>query len=349
MSTLRVALIVGALLGAVAAHAQTADCQKALTEAEARYVEGAFEDVAPHLEPCLGEGLGSVPAYRLVALAQLRQGHIAEAKLTILRILTLRPRYRPDRIQDPPTFVALVEIVRDELDAYSPAAVEAARAARGSWVPLAARAPRIGTAPAEPAPYVARLSPLDLRPVRRGPRFLLGVWGGIESYGGERGVAATSSLGEFTENAGPGAGLGIEWAAQPWVALYGTVEAARYPTLTTRKGPSAMFDEVGSFSEWVQFVTVGARLRSPTWGRLGVTAAVGGGLAVGRRDGSAQTAGSFSTGAGIEVAVSGTNRAFLEGHATFVGPGRAIDGAASASEPLDLFSGVRLGVRTRLR
>lgn len=342
-----------ALLAAAPSSAQSVECLRAFAAADALYVDGDFDAVGGRLDPCFDDPVQAVPAYRLLALAQLRQGEIAETKLTILRILTLRPTYRADRIQDPPTFVALVATVRQELAEASPIAVEVARVARGPWDRLGARAPqpppvRGTSSPAGGDRLIGPVPAVPLRPRPSAPRLLLGAWGGAQSYGGERGVNATSSLGEFTENAGPGAGLDVEVVFRPWLGAYVAAEAGRFPTLVTRKnGPG--FDEVGSFSEWVQFGTAGARLRTPRRGPFGATASVGGGAAFGRRNGAVHVGAVLAVAGGLEVALSPANWLFAEGQAAFVGPARAIDGAAQPSEPLDLFSGARLGVRTRLR
>lgn len=350
MSILRVVLLGVLLLGASAARAQTPECRTALAEAEARYVEGAFDAVPARLEPCLDGSRQAIPAYRLVALSQLRRGEIVETKLTILRILTLQPGYLPDRIQDPPTFVALVETVRGELESYSQAALETALVARGPWIRLDALPHRAEPAPPiVPRADVEAPAPVPIKTAAPFPTVAFRAWGGMGSYGGERGTNASTSLGEFTENAGPSGGVGVEVTFQPWAAVYGTVEASRFPTLTTLKGPNEVFEPVSSFSEWVQFMTVGARLRSPTVWRIGVVGSVGGGVAFGRRDGTIHTGGTLTAGGGIEMTLSRANHVFVEGHGTLVGPARAIDGASIASEPFDLFSSVRLGVRTRLR
>lgn len=338
------------LFGTASARAQTTDCAAAYAEAEARYVERAFAAVVSSLAPCLDGSRATIPAYRLVALSELRQGRIVDAKLTVLRMLTLSPAYRPDRIQDPPTYVALVETVRDEIGSFSQAEMEAAVAAQGPWERLDARKPRLGETPRIEASTwdgsVQSYRPAFDPPA---PRRLLSLnaWGGTSSYGGERGKPAVSGIAEFSDNAGLSGGLGVEVDLARVVSLFFDVEAGHFPTLPTRKGPSEQFDEVESFSAFAQFVTVGGRMRPRIAGPVSAVVAAGGGVAFGRRDG-VHVGGVLSLGGGFDVAVSRANSVFVTGHAMFVGPARALDGAALSSEPMDLFSGIRLGVRTRL-
>lgn len=337
-----------ALLGAAGSRAQTTDCATAYEVAQARYVERAFSAVVSSLAPCLDGSRATIPAYRLVALSELRQGQIVQAKLTVLRMLTLSPSYRPDRIQDPPTYVALVETVRDEIAAFSQAELEAAVAAQGPWDRVGTRGPHFGATPPPSAPPVSPPPPGDLTAPRRWLSLSFRAWGGTSSYGGERGKDASSALGEFSDNAGLSGGLGVEIGLTPVLGAYVDAEAGHFPTLPTRKGSNEQFDEIESASAFAQFLTVGARVRPLTSGAVSVLAEAGGGLAFGRRNGSLQAGGAFTVGGGLEVDVSRANRLFATGHATFVGPARAIDGAALPSDPLDLFSGIRLGVRTRL-
>lgn len=335
-----------ALLGAAGSRAQTTDCATAYAVAEVRYVERAFSAVVSSLAPCLDGSRATIPAYRLVALSELRQGQIVQAKLTILRMLTLSPAYRPNRIQDPPTYVALVETVRDEIAAFSQAELEAAVAAQGPWDRLGVRRPQTGPPPRRPLPR-AGTQEVSLRPASR-LAVSLGVWGGTSSYGGERGINSVAALDEFGNNAGLSGGLGIEVGFAPAAAVFLEAEAGHFPTISTRKGPNAQFDEVESISEFVQFATAGLRLRPWRSGPAAAVAEAGGGLAFGRRDGTTHVGGAVTVGGGLEMTVSHANRLFVSGHATFVGPARALDGAALPSDPLDLFSSIRLGVRTRL-
>lgn len=340
------------ILGASApALAQSDACLAALVRAEARYVEGTLDASGAGLDACLDGTDAAVPALRLIALAHLRLGQITDAKLALLRILALRPSYRPNSVQDPPTYVALATSVRRQLDAASGPAVAAALMARGPWERTPRRPTHLIGLPG-PAPALREVGgrlPLDLdRPPPPRPA-AVSAWGGVGSYGGERGVAATTAVGEFTENAGPLGGLDIEVALTPRLAVFGAVEAGRYPTLPTRKGPHPAFDEVGSFSAWLQFVTVGARARPLARGPVGPTLSLGGGLALGRRDGAVRPAGVVTGAVGLEGRLSTANRLFLEAYGALTMPGYAIDGAGHPPPPPDIFSGIRVGLRSRIR
>ncbi|MEM1118178.1 MAG: hypothetical protein AAF845_00015 [Bacteroidota bacterium] len=338
------------LFGAASVRAQPVDCASAYAEAETRYVERAFSAVVSSLAPCLDGTRATIPAYRLVALAELRQGLIVDAKLTILRMLTLSPTYRANRIQDPPTYVALVETVRDEIAAFATAELQAAVAAQGPWDRVVAQPPHLGEprgtdAPDVRAEPVRRIGIVEDAPIRQS-RWSLGVWGGTSSYGGERGRAA-SGVAEFFDNAGLAGGLGLEVGLTPAIALFLDAEAGHFPTLPTRKGPDEQFDAVDSFAAFAQFTTAGIRARPRLGGPVSAVVSAGGGVGLGSRDGLS-VGGLLTVGGGVEVDVSRPNTFFVTGHATFVGPARALDGAALPSDPLDLFSGLRLGIRTRL-
>ncbi len=99
--------------------AQAVECEQAVADAQARYVEGRFDDVISTLSECLHREdvlvSQAVAAYRLVALAYIRKGEVEEARLAIIQLLNRMPEYEPDRIRDIPSYVALVNLMKQDL------------------------------------------------------------------------------------------------------------------------------------------------------------------------------------------------------------------------------------------
>lgn len=95
-----------------------APCVQALSEAESRYRRGRFEAAARLAKRCLEtEGLPearAIQAYRLLGLIYLRQDSLEAAKRAVTNLLTMAPDYAPDPVVDPPIYVSLVAIVRQE-------------------------------------------------------------------------------------------------------------------------------------------------------------------------------------------------------------------------------------------
>ena len=99
-------------------------CEATLTEAEARYAEGAFDAVEAAVATCLGTGgattADAVRAYRLQALAYLRLGDLPASQAEVLKLLGASPSYAPDPIQDPPDYVGLVRFVTEQIRVQEP-------------------------------------------------------------------------------------------------------------------------------------------------------------------------------------------------------------------------------------
>lgn len=347
-------LLVAGLALFPAASAQT--CPEALADAEAAYVEGAFGSVLEGLAPCFDDTPRSVPARRLVALSYLRLGQIAEAKQALLQLLAIVPTYEPDPVRDPPAYQSLVQVVQAQL---------AAAADEPDPAPVAPTP--VDPRPAEPQPEPPPTPPAGAQPPSERPTALspdaepddtrllleadepdvsLRYWAGAGSYGGERGVNAEGPIREFVDNAGMAFGVGVAAEVRPRLYVFGDVEAAYYPTLSTDRGVNAVFDsvDVDRFSPWVRFVTAGARLTVVQSRGLALYGALGGGIAFGDRD----LGGAVSGGVGVDFAFLASTGAFVDATWTFVGPARAIDAAASPSAAGDLFSVLRLGLRYRV-
>lgn len=98
---------------------ETTTCKDALEQTETAYIEGRFSQAISLLSPCLDRAETEtdelVRAYRFLALAYLRSDEVAEARAAILRLLRIAPDYHPDPVNDPPSYRALVDIVRQQI------------------------------------------------------------------------------------------------------------------------------------------------------------------------------------------------------------------------------------------
>jgi len=110
-------LIALILTPAVQAQAQT-KCDELLINAEEQYRIGSFPEAIATLNECLAEP--DIPkkqktaAHRLRALAFMSQNLESEAKNSVRKLLELVPDYSPDPSLDKPTFIKLVEEVKQE-------------------------------------------------------------------------------------------------------------------------------------------------------------------------------------------------------------------------------------------
>lgn len=159
-------LALGVLAVAPSAHAQPDldPCARSIETAEQLYVEQLYDDVEPQVLECVYAD-GALPAdlqaaYRLLALTQIKQGEIEAARATVVKILGVDFTYEPDPLADLPLYVALVDVVKDQLR------VEAAPEAPQGVPLLASRPPQS----AEPS-FASRVdvnsaSAADLQAVR---------------------------------------------------------------------------------------------------------------------------------------------------------------------------------------
>lgn len=122
-----------ALTVPIAAAQEASTCDEELEAAESAYVEGRFDDAIQTAVSCLDradiETAQAVEGYRLLALALIRKDELPDARAAIVRLLDVYPEYEPDPIVDPPSYTALVDIVRQQVgpqtaDVSEPAAAE---------------------------------------------------------------------------------------------------------------------------------------------------------------------------------------------------------------------------------
>ena len=105
---------------------ETTPCEEALGAAESAYLNGNFQEAIRLVSPCLDRDDVSedqvVQAYRLLSLAHLQQNEMRQARAAIVNIFGIRPEYEADPVEDPPSYVSLVSIVRRDVQ---PAAAQA--------------------------------------------------------------------------------------------------------------------------------------------------------------------------------------------------------------------------------
>ncbi len=133
-SLLFIVLLAGAPFPALAQF--SGHCAAELREAEQSYVRGTFSRTVRLVESCLdGRALETearVRAYRLLTLAYLQQGDTENARVAAVRLLRAAPGYTPDPVQDPPSYVALLTIVEQDLRAEG--ALPPAEEEQKSWL-----------------------------------------------------------------------------------------------------------------------------------------------------------------------------------------------------------------------
>ena len=120
------AALAGVLVALTAggAHAQPRTCPDLLAAAEQRYTDQVYMDVEPLVRDCLS--LDAAPAeveraYRLLALAYVKQSMFPEARLAIAELLNRNPSYTADPGVELPSYVAVVNEAREQLRAASEA------------------------------------------------------------------------------------------------------------------------------------------------------------------------------------------------------------------------------------
>lgn len=108
-------------------HAQSVPdptCRDALSSAEQRYTEQAYDAVEALVRECISRPEATadnlIEAHRLLALTFIKQDLMAEAQGTVIKLLSVDYRYEPDRLLDLPLYVALVDVVKDQLSVAAP-------------------------------------------------------------------------------------------------------------------------------------------------------------------------------------------------------------------------------------
>ncbi len=105
--------------------AQTApSCEREIQTAKEAYLNQEFRQVVTLLSDCLEQpGLPpkqAIRGYRLKSLSFFRQNSLVAARTAIERILSIDPEYRPDPVENPPSYALLVSMVRNLKDERTP-------------------------------------------------------------------------------------------------------------------------------------------------------------------------------------------------------------------------------------
>ena len=154
-------LVAAALLFAAPALAQPTftACDALLDAAEQAYTERVFEDAESLALDCTYTSGASLPeltrAHRLLALTYIKAERIGDARLMIVKLVAGDPEYVADPTVELPTYVALVDAVRRQLQ------VTDAERAAASAQPVVAAEDRVdvNTADAEALDTVPGIGP----------------------------------------------------------------------------------------------------------------------------------------------------------------------------------------------
>ena len=227
-------VLAGVLAAASAVNAQPGACPTALREANALYRDGRFDAVERRLDPCLASADVPTPAYRLLALALVRQQRLPEAHDVVVRLLVADPAYAPDDVQDPPVYVSLVRLVGRQLAVNPPAPPTRAPVVVGPLTPRpAVPLPEVARRPASPFYPVRNLRPPEAPSAarRRPGAVAIEAALGVESYDGERRRVGDGALGGFVANGGLNASAGISVQVLRWLSAEVGVRTFRLPAL----------------------------------------------------------------------------------------------------------------------
>lgn len=109
-----------AVSASVEVHAQaTPTCAPILSAADERYIQREFNEAEALARACLAQAQLSreeaAQAYRLLALIALRQDDFSGAETAVAQLLTVAPEYAPDSVQDPPSYVDLIVVVKERI------------------------------------------------------------------------------------------------------------------------------------------------------------------------------------------------------------------------------------------
>ena len=100
-------------------YAQQSDCSKVLDQAQNLYYEGKFDESVNLIQSCMAsEELTkdeSRQAYKIMSQVEIARGDQDKAQENIRLLLQVDPNYQPTIEQETPTFVQMVESVRNEI------------------------------------------------------------------------------------------------------------------------------------------------------------------------------------------------------------------------------------------
>ena len=100
-------------------YAQAESCQATLQQAEQAYNLGDFDETIRLVDTCLDNTSVSEAerqfGFRLKGLSYIGKGLETDARAAVRRLLELVPSFQADPVQDPPTFITLIEEVKQEM------------------------------------------------------------------------------------------------------------------------------------------------------------------------------------------------------------------------------------------
>ena len=341
------------------ARAQAAECDERLQQAEQSYQQQQFGETVSLLAECANRPAAStayaVQAYRLMTLAFIQEGDLNEAKLTALELLSRAPGYVPDPVQDPPAYVSVVNIVRQQmalpatvaqLPALPPA--EAPSEVPSAELPADARTETPEDGPTEarargPAEIPAEMSSGAKRAL------LLTARGGLHSYRGDRTNPDQDGLRGFRQTAGPGFMLALEYQAAPRFVTGLYYLAGRYEQLLRPKGAPPDFQPIerATSSMWLQMAGLSGRVYLLPGRRISPYAQLGLNVSFSLLNGQIRAAVGPRFTAGLDVTLTDAVTLFAETDGLLTVPGDAMD-LASGTSDADFFAHAGLGLRVRL-
>ena len=275
-----------------------------------------------------------------------------------LSLLNLRPDYQPDPQLDPPPYAELIQTVRSQLAVSRP--VEPAEADTSRLHPLQPQAgpiPSIMDRPPGPIRIEGRpgqvyltspelpFIPISLGSPDRGRRpgtVELGYWSGMVSFVGD--FYREDALDGYLTSDGPRFGMQAAYVPTSWVAVALTVEGSyhhKFPAQRrTETLPSIRTEAI------VGSAILDARLRARSRSVVSPYMTLGVGAVAARMLEEMRYGVGPSIGLGLDVAASDGVSLFGEATAMFPLPEDAID--TSSRRHGDVFSGFRVGLRTRV-
>ena len=321
-------------LSVVPATAQSgSDCEALLPVARDQYTNQRFDDAEQTVRACLAHPAptpdDALEAYRLLALVQLRQDDLAAAKQAVLHLLSVSFDYTPDPVLDPPTYVALVGSIQDQL--------------RVTHAPSPRALPPAEPAVEDPGPILAAA------PSRAARAIHVGVSLGAGSYSGERGINGGSLAEEFRLNGGVSFAVDGSYTFRPALATVASFRAIRLPLLLTNDvRPEDVHVRPDESSAWVHVLTF--MMRAHVGPEMPVMPYVQAGMSgfFSRLNSTMRVGIGPQFGLGADMAVTPEIVGFAELNLAASFPGDAVDRVNTSGAASDLLTFVGAGVRYRV-
>ncbi|NND71484.1 MAG: tetratricopeptide repeat protein [Rhodothermales bacterium] len=342
-------LSVLAFVLATPAQAQDArQCEEILSYAETYYQQNRIDEAISLLADCLrAPDVPSdiaVSGNRLLALAFLRNDDVAQARLAIVELLGLDPAYTPDPVNDIPVYKSLVESTRRQMAIEQTLTTTVAQP----------EAPAEGVAQQDSS---AQVSDADGMPTEsnvvlsaNGMPVSFKVRIGLSGYGGERGLTAESSIGEFGDNAGPAFEIGADYQIATPLSMGIFYGPARYDHLHDAKGSPPDYPIIDSSvsSNWVHYFGLVMRLGYVSNAPIEPFALIGAAAALATVNDESRIGFGPRFGAGLNYWATQQVGIYFEADAMLVSPGNSVD-LVDVGGSTDMFTNLGLGIRYRMQ